>query len=351
MFGLFSFLWLVAFVCFAVGIVVAIVNKLKKKPLKKSLRFIWGSFLVLIITTIGAGVTSPDEPGGVTLNVTEAPVSSQNSSNTSMPDVSTESDVSPHKPSDETQATAKPTDTYIDPFAGEMILVSAGTFTMGCTPEQESACSDNEKKAHKVTLKNDFYIGKYEVTEGQWNEVMGYDTKRSTFNGDDLPITNVSWRDAQEFIKKLNEKTGDSYRLPTEAEWEYAARGGNQSKGYRYSGSDFVEDVATSGKRPVGTKKSNELGIHDMSGNVDEWVNDRSGDCRQDGFSDGRPQTDPPGLPASCEITMTNPKGDKYTLTIINGGHVIRSNRVSSRRNSSSNGGSALGFRLARSSK
>ena len=163
----------------------------------------------------------------------------------------------------------------------EMVWVSGGTFTMGATSEQGSDALDDEKPAHSVTLSG-YYIGKYEVTQAQWKAVMG--NNPSSFKGDNLPVERVSWNEVQEFIKKLNQMTGKSYRLPTEAEWEYAARGGNNSRGYKYSGSNNIGSVAwyyeNSGSttHPVGSKSPNELGIYDMSGNVLEWCQDWYGD-------------------------------------------------------------------------
>ena len=191
----------------------------------------------------------------------------------------------------------------------DMVFVEGGTFLMGCTEE----CGKDAEPARSVTVK-DFFIGKTEVTQGLWKTVMGnlkvvyYSTRLnvdSTYGlGDDYPMYFVSWDNAQEFIVKLRRITGKYYRLPTEAEWEYAARGGNKSKGYIYSGSNNVGDVAwyhhdsftvihlekscggcgydvyyhggnTHGKsNPVGAKLANELGIYDMSGNVMEWTND-----------------------------------------------------------------------------
>jgi formylglycine-generating enzyme required for sulfatase activity len=159
----------------------------------------------------------------------------------------------------------------------EMVYVPGGTFTRGCTSEQGSDCWGSEKPAHQVTLSS-FYVGKYEVTQAQWKAVMG--SNPSNFRGDNLPVEKVSWDDVQEFIRKLNAQTGKRYRLPTEAEWEYAARGGNKSRNYKYSGSNTLGNVAWyddnsgSATHPVGQKSPNELGIYDMSGNVREWCSD-----------------------------------------------------------------------------
>lgn len=163
----------------------------------------------------------------------------------------------------------------------EMIPVEGGTFTMGATAEQGADAFDDEKPAHKVNLSS-YAIGKYEVTQALWKAVMG--NNPSNWQGDNLPVEQVSWNDCQTFISKLNAITGKNFRLPTEAEWEFAARGGKKSKGYKYSGSNDLDEVAwyanNSGSKthPVGTKKPNELGIYDMSGNVWEWCGDWFGD-------------------------------------------------------------------------
>ena len=159
----------------------------------------------------------------------------------------------------------------------EMIAVEGGTFTMGVTSEQGSDAYDDEKPAHQVTLSS-YYIGKTEVTQELWQAVMG--SNPSKFSGTNLPVEKVSWEDCQSFVIKLNELTGKNFRLPTEAEWEYAARGGNKSNGFKFSGGNNIAEVAwysENGNKishPVATKAPNELGIYDMSGNVWEWCSD-----------------------------------------------------------------------------
>ena len=159
----------------------------------------------------------------------------------------------------------------------DMVKVEAGTFMMGATSEMKKPYTD-EKPVHQVTLTNDYYMGKYEVTQALWQAVMG--SNPSKFKSRNLPVEQVSWDDCQEFINKLNSITGRRFRLPTEAEWEYAARGGKKSKGYQYSGSSKMSEVAwytaNSGSKthPVGKKQANELGLYDMTGNVLEWCQD-----------------------------------------------------------------------------
>ena len=158
------------------------------------------------------------------------------------------------------------------PFTIKLITVQGGSFSMGSTDGYP-----DETPVHSVTLSS-FEIGKYEVTQAQWKKVMG--NNPSNWTGDNLPVALVSWYKIQTFITKLNEQTGLTYRLPTEAEWEFAARGGNSSKGYIYAGSNTIGDVAwyssNSGYKihEVGGKLPNELGIYDMTGNVREWCND-----------------------------------------------------------------------------
>ena len=172
-----------------------------------------------------------------------------------------------------------------------MVAVEGGTFTMG-EPDSDTDAELDEKPQHAVTL-SDFYIGETEVTQALWKTVTG--NNPSNFEGDKLPVEKVSWEDCQTFITKLNEMTGQTFRLPTEAEWVYAALGGNKSQGCKYSGSNDINIVAwykiNSGSttHEVGTKIANELGIFDMSGNVMEWCQDWYGEYSSEA------QTNPTG--------------------------------------------------------
>ncbi|MGL4364159.1 MAG: formylglycine-generating enzyme family protein [Bacteroidales bacterium] len=185
----------------------------------------------------------------------------------------------------------------------DMIKVEGGTFRMGCSIEQTN-CDKNEMPSHSVTLST-YNIGKFEVTQKLWVAVMGKNP--SGFKGDNLPVEQVSWNDCQEFIKALNKLSGKKFRLPTEAEWEFAARGGNHAKETKYAGSDSINEIAwhsDTTTHNVGTKQANELGIYDMSGNVWEWCNDWMNDYTR--------------------AAVTNPKGaEKGTDRILRGGHFV----------------------------
>ncbi len=221
-------------------------------------------------------------------------------------------------------------------FEMEMVYVKGGTFRMGATEEQGEDAYDYEYPVHSVTL-SDYYIGKYEVTQVQWEAVMGSNPSAHKY-GDNYPVEQVSWDDVQEFLTKLNQLTGKKYVLPTEAQWEYAARGGVKSEGYKYSGSDWIDGVAwynddaKNSTHPVGTKSPNELGIYDMSGNVEEWCSDWYGE-----YSDVA-QTDP-----------VDPESGSYRVCRGGSwGYNARGCRVSIRDGCFPSGcGGGLGFRVA----
>lgn len=162
-----------------------------------------------------------------------------------------------------------------------MVFVKGGSFTMGATTEQGRDANANEKPAHKVTL-SDYYIGETEVTQALWLAVMG-DDNPSEFKAPGMPVELVSLGDCEFFVEKLNALTGLKFRIPTEAEWEFAARGGTRSRGYQYAGGNDIGSVAwyegnsDSKTHPVKQKAPNELGLYDMTGNVWEWCIDGYG--------------------------------------------------------------------------
>ena len=177
----------------------------------------------------------------------------------------------------------------------DMVRVEGGTFTMGGTREQGEDAFEDESPTHKVTLST-YSIGRYPVTQDQWEAVMG--SNPSHFKGEKLPVESVSWFDCQDFAQKLSDMTGRRFRLPTEAEWEYAARGGKKGKRYKYSGGNILNQVGwyneNSGgvSHEVGKKSPNELGIYDMSGNIWEWVQDWKGDyTKNDQINPKGPET------------------------------------------------------------
>jgi len=219
---------------------------------------------------------------------------------------------------------------YMQPVNGvtfEMVYVKGGTFMMGATEEQESDAENVEKPAHQVTL-SDYYIGKFLVTQGVWKAVMGSNPSTSQ-KGDNYPVESISWNSIQTFLTKLSQQTGRKYTLPTEAQWEYAARGGSGGDKFvyawcgggvvafsgtlareatKYSGSNNIDEVAwyvgNSGgtTHPVGMKKPNALGIYDMSGNVLEWCSDWFGSYSS------RAQTNPTG-PSSGSLRIVRGSG------------------------------------------
>ena len=203
--------------------------------------------------------------------------------------------------------------------------VLGGTFQMGAWGKTLDGAWDDEKPAHQVTVST-FWMGRFEVTQALWQAVMG--NNPSNFKGDNLPVESVSWNECQTFLQRLNNRKGELglqgnmyFDLPTEAEWEFAARGGRNSGNYKYSGSDNIDYVAwhddNSGSRthPVGQKAKNELGLYDMTGNVFEWCKDRFG-----------------SYPSYAQTNPTGPTSGSYRVTRGgNWGRDARGSRVSFR--------------------
>lgn len=226
----------------------------------------------------------------------------------------------------------------------EMILVEGGIFQMG-----NNNFYDDERPVHRVQL-DSFYIGKYPVTQKQWIEIMGYNPSRFSKN-ENFPVEKIRWNEVHEFIKKLNDKSGLTYRLPTEAEWEYAAKGGKKSKGFLYSGSSNADEVGwykgnSDGKpHPVGLKQSNEIGIYDMSGNIEEWCSDF--------YNPEFYKTSPFYNPQESSNSYRN-----YDFVAHEGVHITRGGkcswadvtflRISCRSYKDNSGGRDIGFRLAK---
>jgi formylglycine-generating enzyme required for sulfatase activity len=216
----------------------------------------------------------------------------------------------------------------------EMVYIQAGTFKMGNDTGEKM-----DKPAHDVEL-DEFWISKFEVTQAQWKDIMGENP--SSFQGcEQCPVENVSYEDIQLFITKINEKTGYTHRLPTEAEWEYAARGANLGKGFKFSGSNTINevgwywDVAGQKTHPVGQKKPNELGIFDMTGNVAEWCSD----WYEDNYYTQSPKKNPKGIESGVLKAV---RGGSWEMDSKRSIVWHRNNNIPISRNE------AIGFRLVR---
>ena len=258
-----------------------IVKKIFVSPDTRFLKFEFKYNYPLKVTFADYGIKSLAEGGTYTLTLVDAYMllqqsSQQDNTQTVVPDVQQPQPILPSQSAAQSESNPNVLPITVNGITFNMIKVDGGTFTMGATSEQKNP-DDDEKSTHQVTLSS-YYIGESEMTQALWTAVMGNNPSR--FKGDNLPVEKVSWEDCQTFIGKLNGLTGKRFRLPTEAEWEYAARGGKRSNHTQYSGGSMIDDVAwykgNSGSKThsVKTKKPNELGLYDMSGNVLELCQD-----------------------------------------------------------------------------